>query len=209
MTIQLKSAFMSAALAVLILPAAAQTATPTPAPAPPTQQKPTTLQQRDKNQQDRIANGIKSGELTPNEASHIEGQEQKVNNEVKDMRAADGGKLTAADKEKVTNQENRMSREIYNQKHDAQTTNTDPKSVAGQRAENQQDRIANGVKNGSLTPGETSRLEKQESNIHNEAKDMRQDNGGTLTQADKQRLNHQQNVESRRINRAKHNGRHQ
>jgi hypothetical protein len=38
---------------------------------------------------------------------------------------------------------------------------------------------------------------------------MRQDNGGTLTQADKQRLNHQQNVESHRIYKAKHNGRHQ
>jgi hypothetical protein len=209
MTIQVKSAFLSAALAALILPAAAQTATPatTPAPAPPTQQKPTTIRQRDKNQQERIANGIKSGELTPNEASHLEGQEKKLNNEVKDMREDNGGKLTAADKTKVTNQENHLSRQIYNQKHDAQTTNTDPKTVGGKRAENQQDRIANGVQNGSLTPGETSRLEKQESNIHNEARDMRQDNGGTLTQADKQRLNHQQNVESKRIYRAKHNNR--
>ena len=209
MTIQVKSAFLSAALAALILPAAAQTATPTttPAPAPPTQQKPTTIQQRDKNQQGRIANGIKSGELTPNEASHLEGQEKKLNNEVKDMREDNGGKLTAADKTKVTNQENHLSRQIYNQKHDAQTTNTDPKTVGGKRMENQQDRIANGVQNGSLTPGEASHLEKQESNIHNEARDMRQDNGGTLTQADKQRLNHQQNVESRRINRAKHNNR--
>ena len=210
MTIQLKSAFMSAALAAFMLPAAAQTATPTsPAPVPPTQQKPTTIRQRDKNQQDRIANGIKSGELTPNEASHLEGQEQKLNNEVKDMREDNGGKLTAADKAKVTNQENHLSREIYNQKHDAQTANTDPKTVGGKRAENQQDRIANGVQNGSLTPGEASRLEKQESNIHNEARNMRQANGGTLTQADKEKLNHQQNAESRRIYRAKHNGRHQ
>ena len=82
-----------------------------------------------------------------------------------------------------------------------------PKPTVAQRKENQQDRIANGVKNGSLTPGEASRLEHQETQIHREARDMRQDNGGTLTQADKQRLNHQQNVESRRINRAKHNGR--
>lgn len=205
MTIQLKTAFMSAALAAMILPAAAQTATP--APAPPTQQKPTTLQQRDKNQQNRIANGIQNGSLTPNEASHIEGQERRLNNEVKDMRQDNGGKLTPAEKAKVTNQDNHLSREIYNQKHDAQTVNTDPKTVGGQRMENQQDRIANGVRNGSLTPGEASRLERQEGNIHREARDMRQDNGGRLTQADKQRLNHQQNVESRRINRAKHNGR--
>jgi hypothetical protein len=216
MTIQLKSAFLSAALAGFILPVAAQT-TPaaTPAPAPPAQTKPTTIQQRDQNQQDRIANGIKSGELTPNEASHVEGQENKLNNEVKDMREDNGGKLTPAEKEKVTNQENHMSREIYNQKHDAQSTNgvnggpAAAPTVGGRRMDNQQDRIANGVKNGSLTPGESSRLEKQESNIHNEARNMRQANGGALTQADKQRLNHQQNVESKRINRAKNNGRHQ
>ena len=206
MTTQLKMAFMSAALAAFMLPAAAQTATPSPAqPAP--DQKQGTIRQRENNQQQRIGNGIQNGSLTPNEASHIEGQERKLNNEVKDMREDNGGKLSAADKEKVENQQNRLSREIYNQKHDAQTQNTDPKSVTGKRAENQQDRIANGVKNGSLTPGEASRLERQESNIHHEARDMREDNGGKLTQADKQKLNHQQNVESHRIYRAKHNGR--
>lgn len=205
MTIQVKSVFMSAALAAFMLPAAAQTATPTP--EPPAQTKPTTIQQRDQNQQNRIANGIKSGELTPNEASHLENREQKLNNEVKDMREDNGGKLTPAEKEKVTNQENHLSRQIYNQKHDAQKTNTDPKTVGGQRMENQQDRIANGIQNGSLTPKEASHLENQERNIHNEARNMRQENGGTLTQADKQKLNHQQNVESNRINRAKHNGR--
>ena len=91
----------------------------------------------------------------------------------------------------------------------AQTAPAAAPATINQRKENQQDRIANGIQNGSLTPGEASKLEKQESNINHEARNMRQQNGGTLTQADKQKLNHQQNVESRRINNAKHNGHHQ
>ena len=211
MTIQLKSVFLSAALAAMILPAAAQSdpaATPTPAPPQQTQPKPRTIPQRRHNQQERVANGIKSGELTPNEAAHIEGQEGKLNNEIKDMREDNGGKLTAADKQKVHNQENRMSREIYNQKHDQQGSNQDPKTVGGKRAENQQDRIGQGVASGQLTPAEASRLEKQENNLHREARDMREDNGGKLTAADKQKLNHQQSRESQRIYKAKHNNRH-
>jgi phage/plasmid-associated DNA primase len=209
MRIELKGLFLSAALAALILPVAAQNnTTPTPEPPSPTQNKPTTIRQRDRNQQERIANGVKSGELTSREAGHIEGQENKLNNEVKDMRQDNGGKLTAADKAKVQGQENHLSREIYNQKHDAQTQNTDPKTVAGQRAENQQDRIANGVRSGQLTPGEASRLENQQSRMRNEARNMRQENGGTLSQQDRERLHHQQRVESHRIYRAKHNGRH-
>jgi hypothetical protein len=210
MRIELRSLFLSAALAAMVLPVAAQnnTTTPTPEPPVPAQNQPTTIRQRDRNQQKRIGNGVKSGELTPGEASHLEGQEKKLNNEVKDMREDNGGKLTAADKAKVEGQENKMSREIYNQKHDAQTANTDPKTIGGKRAENQQDRIGQGVRSGQLTPGEASRLEHQEGAIHREAGNMRRENGGTLTTQDKEKLNRQQSRESRRIYRAKHNDRH-
>ena len=205
MRIELRSLFLGAALAALALPVAAQT---TPASEPSqTPNQPTTIRQRDRNQQDRIANGVKSGELTGKEAGHLEGQENRLNNEVKDMREDNGGKLTAADKAKVENQENHMSREIYNQKHDAQTRSNDPKTVGARRADNQQDRIGQGVRSGQLTPGEASRLEHQEGAIHREAHNMREENGGRLTAQDKTRLNRQQNRESRRIYRAKHNDR--
>lgn len=206
MRIELRSLFLGAALAALALPVAAQT-TPNPEPPSPTPNQPTTIRQRDRNQQNRIANGVKSGELTGKEAGHLEGQENRLNNEVKDMREDNGGKLTAADKAKVQNQENHMSREIYNQKHDAQTANTDPKTVGGRRAENQQDRIGQGVRSGQLTPGEASRLEHQEGAMHREAHNMREENGGTLTAQDKAKLNRQQSRESHRIYRAKHNDR--
>ena len=43
-----------------------------------------------------------------------------------------------------------------------------PNPVVEQRKENQQDRIANGVKSGQLTAGETAKLEKKEAAINKE-----------------------------------------
>ncbi len=78
-----------------------------------------------------------------------------------------------------------------------------------QRKENQQDRIAQGVKSGQLSAGETSHLEHQEAGINHEEKAMRAQDNGHLTKADKSLINKQQNQESRRIYRDKHNGRKQ
>ena len=75
-----------------------------------------------------------------------------------------------------------------------------------QRKENQQDRIAQGVKSGQLTAGETSRLEHQEAGINKEERGMRAQDNGHLTTADRKTLHQQQNQESRRIYRDKHNG---
>ena len=76
-----------------------------------------------------------------------------------------------------------------------------------QRKTDQQDRIAQGVKSGQLTAGETSRLEHQEAGINREERGMRAQDNGHLTKADRQNLHQQQNQESRRIYRDKHNGR--
>src|SRR5580700_8663946 len=78
-----------------------------------------------------------------------------------------------------------------------------------QRKENQQDRIAQGVKSGQLTAGETAKLEKQQQGINREEAGMREANGGKLTGADKKALNQQQNRASRNIYNKKHNGRRQ
>jgi Skp family chaperone for outer membrane proteins len=71
----------------------------------------------------------------------------------------------------------------------------------------QQGRIAQGVKSGQLTAGETARLEHQESGINREEHGMRAQDNGHLTAQDRKTLNHQQNQESRRIYRDKHNSR--
>jgi hypothetical protein len=75
-----------------------------------------------------------------------------------------------------------------------------------QRKTAQQDRIAQGVKSGQLTAGETARLEHQEAGINREGRGMRAQDNGHLTNSDRKTLHQQQNQESRRIYRDKHNG---
>jgi hypothetical protein len=86
------------------------------------------------------------------------------------------------------------------------TTTTTPPTI-NQRKENQQDRIAQGVKSGQLTAGETSHLEKQEAGINKEEAGMRAQDNGHLTKQDRKTLTQQQNTESKRIYRDKHNSR--
>ncbi len=74
-----------------------------------------------------------------------------------------------------------------------------------QRKENQQQRIGNGVKNGSLTAGETSKLEHRESKVNKEVRTDRKANGGNLTNNEKQQVNQQQNRLSKEIYNDKHN----
>ena len=82
-----------------------------------------------------------------------------------------------------------------------------PPHDINQRKDNQQDRIGQGVRSGQLTAGETARIEHQERGINREERGMRAQDNGHLTNQDRRTLQHQQNQESRRIYRDKHNGR--
>lgn len=73
------------------------------------------------------------------------------------------------------------------------------------RENRQQQRIANGVKNGSLSPKETANLEKREASVQRqEQRDMAKNNGH-LTKAEQNNLNRRQNHISRSIAKDKHN----
>jgi hypothetical protein len=199
-----KMVMLSAALAAFMMPAVAQTSG---TPQPPTQQPQMAPGARAENQQDRVSKGIADGELTPGEAANLESKEAKINNEAAKMKAANGGKLTSADVQKLENQQNTMSHQIYKDAHNANTQPQDPKSEAGKRFENQQDRIAQGIQSGQLTPAEASKLEKQEGKIGKEVSTDRSQNGGTMTSAERQKVNQQQNHVSNEIHQAKHNNR--
>ena len=80
-----------------------------------------TIAKRKENQQQRIAQGVKSGALTPKETANLQNKEAKINQETHLERKANGGTLTAKEKAQVNRQQNRVSKSIYNQKHDAQT----------------------------------------------------------------------------------------
>ena len=175
------------------------------APAATTEKKADpSIAQRKENQQDRIANGVKSGQLTAGETANLEKKEAAINKETSADRAANGGKLTSAEKAQVNRQQNQLSKQIYADKHNANTAHYGNNKV-GQRRENQQDRIAQGIKSGQLTPSETAKLEKQQQGINKQVASDRKANGGTLTASEKKQVNKEQNQASRNIYRKKHN----
>ena len=103
--------------------------------------------QRDVNQEKRIEQGLKSGELNTKEASRLEREEGRVNQ--MESKALSDGKLSDAEKKRIDREQNRVSKDIYREKHDAQTGNPDSASSKRMQADvqrnvNQQQRIEQG-----------------------------------------------------------------
>jgi hypothetical protein len=165
--------------------------------------EPNSVNGRQENQQDRVANGVESGQLTAGETKSLESREANLNREIRDDRKANGGKLTQQERQQVNGQQNRLSNSIYRDKHNAGVAKYGNNEV-GQRRENQQGRIANGILNGQLTAGQTARLENREQGINQQVRADRQANGGKLTGQQRARINRQQNGASRAIYRNKH-----
>jgi hypothetical protein len=77
------------------------------------------IQQRKANQQNRVAHGLRSGQMTAHETGNVERRESSINHQEHNMRRADNGHLTAADKAKLNHRQNRVSKSIYRDKHNA------------------------------------------------------------------------------------------
>jgi hypothetical protein len=182
-------------------------ATPATAPAPAATPKPT-IAQRKENQQDRIAQGVKSGQLTAGETSKLETKEAAINGETKADRAANGGKLTGAEKKQINGQQNQVSKQIYKDKHNANTQHYGNNKVDSRR-ENQQDRIAQGIKSGQMTAGEAAKTENQQKGINQQVRADRAANGGKLTTGEKKQVNKEQNAASKNIYNKNHNAKTQ
>src|SRR5215813_5095395 len=144
LTTVMKRSFTAAAL-MLVLCAAARA-----------QEQPAAVAaQRDANQQQRIEQGLQSGQLSTKEAGQLERKEQHIDQQ--ESRALkSGGALTPQEKARITREQNAVSADIYRDKHNGVTGN--PNSASSQRLQadvqrnaNQQQRIANGVNNGALT----------------------------------------------------------
>jgi hypothetical protein len=164
-----------------------------------------TVNDRKQDQQDRIANGVDSGQLTAGETKNLESREANLNREVRDDRSADDGKLTPQERQQVNHQQNNMSRSIYRDKHNADVAHYGNNEI-GQRRENQQDRIAQGIRSGSMNANEAARTENREQSINEQVHADRQANGGKLTGQEHRQINREQNGASRQIYRQKHNG---
>lgn len=162
--------------------------------------------QRDVNQQTRIENGLKSGELSTREAAKLEREEKVVDKT--EARALRDGKLSDAEKARIDRMQDKVSKDIYAEKHDAQVGN--PNSVSSQRMQadvarnvNQEQRIENGVKNGTLTNREAAKLERGQARV--DAREARAGRDGHVSAREEHAIQHSENVQSRRIHRKKAN----
>lgn len=79
--------------------------------------QPITERDRAANQQQRVANGVRSGQMTPRETSNVEGREASINRQANADRAANGGRLTPQEHAQVNQRQDNVSRSIANDKH--------------------------------------------------------------------------------------------
>lgn len=79
------------------------------------------IRARQTRQQNRIAHGVRDGQITPNGAAHAEANQARISSEEHGMRAADGGHLTAQDRHTLARQQNRTSQGIYDRNHNQYT----------------------------------------------------------------------------------------
>ena len=85
------------------------------------QDKTPVVDQREKNQQARIEEGVKSGELTNRETIQLERQEGKI--KADELNAKADGKVTKRERAKLHRELNRESRAIYRKKHNGRVGN--------------------------------------------------------------------------------------
>ena len=165
-------------------------------------------QQRDVNQQQRIENGLQSGQLSTKEAGRLEREQQHVDRmEARDLK---DGHMSAGEQLRLDKAQNAASADIYKQKHDAQTGN--PGSASSQRMQadvqrnvNQQQRIQNGMENGSLTNREASRLEAGQARTDRKVANAA--SAGHVGAVEQGRIRRSENRQSANVYRKKHNAR--
>jgi hypothetical protein len=162
------------------------------------------VKKRKENQQDRIANGVSSGQLTAKETANLENKEKKLNQKTAAERKANGGNLTNNEKKQINQRQNKLSKQIYDDKHNADQAKFGNNEI-GARRQNQQQRVAQGIKSGQMTAGEAARVEKNETKINQQVAAERKANGGNLTNNQKKQANKQLNKESKQIYNEKHN----
>jgi hypothetical protein len=163
-------------------------------------------QQRDVNQQQRIEQGLQSGQLSTKEAGSLERQEKHVDNmEARDLK---NGSMSAGEQARLNAAQNKVSSDIYADKHNGVTGN--PNSASSQRMQsdvqrnvNQQQRIQNGMDKGSLTNREAGSLERGQARVN--GREANAAANGHVGAAEQRGIQRSENRQSRRVYRKKHN----
>ena len=164
--------------------------------------------QRDVNQQQRIEQGLQSGQLTTKEAGQLERQQQHVDK--MEQNADRNGSISPAEQSRINAAQNKASASIYADKHNGVTGNSESKSSERMQADvqrnvNQQQRIENGVQSGSLTNHEVGSLERGQAHVNRTEANAAAD--GHVGAHEQARIQGKENFQSGRVYNKKHNGR--
>jgi hypothetical protein len=157
---------------------------------------------REANQDQRISNGLRSGQMTSGEAARAERTQSHIDQQVHNDRVANGGHLTGQERQQINGEQNAASRQIYNEKHN---DNTIKPNEVNNREANQQQRTAQGLRSGQMTSGEAARTNQNQAKVAQQVHNERTANGGALNGQQKQQVNKEQNNNSKQIYNEKHN----
>jgi hypothetical protein len=80
-----------------------------------------TVRQKGKNERHRIAQGVKSGELTKTEAKNLANGQKEIHQDVKEAKA--DGVVTKEEKKEIKQDQRQQSRKIYRKKHNNRERN--------------------------------------------------------------------------------------
>jgi Skp family chaperone for outer membrane proteins len=143
---------------------------------------------RQHQQRERVGQGVRSGELTRRETRKL-AEEQRDIRQLERAYKSDGT-LTAAERRDLQHEQNQASRDIYQQKHDAQDRVEATPAVrdpgVNQRQANQTARMVQGVKSGELTRAEAQDLRAGRREIRTTEQGYKSD--GVLTRTEREDL---------------------
>ena len=164
--------------------------------------------QRDINQENRVEQGLKSGQLSTGEAARLERGEARIDR--MESKALKDGNLSPEEAARIQRAQNEESAAINKLKHNDVAGN--PNSASSQRMQadvqrniNQQSRIEQGVQSGQLTNKEASQLERGQARV--DKAEGRAGADGHVSAREQARIQHKENVQSRHVFRDKHNNR--
>ena len=80
-----------------------------------------TVRQKGKNERHRIAQGVKSGELTKTETKNLARGQKEIHQDVKEAKA--DGVVTKEEKKEIKQDQRQQSRKIYRKKHNNRERN--------------------------------------------------------------------------------------
>ncbi|MEQ1774717.1 MAG: hypothetical protein ABL891_13135 [Burkholderiales bacterium] len=157
------------------------------------------IDERQAAQQKRIDDGVKKGELTPQEAARLRADQARIQR-MEDKARADG-KIDRREARDIERAQRRETRDIATERRDQEKVTPAERDKAGKRIDErqaaQQKRIDDGVKKGELTPQEAARLRADQARIQRMEDKARAD--GKIDRREARDIERAQRRESRDI----------